>query len=66
MKPNPNNDFPEKDRKTARREKLKNKCNKPSYEKEDFSPKDINSRIKKQKEELDNEEWENWDRYYNH
>jgi hypothetical protein len=62
----PNNDLPDKDRKLDRREKIKNKRNKPRYDGDDFSPKDINKQIKKQKEDLQDEEWEDWDRYYNH
>lgn len=62
----PNNEFPEKDRKNVRREKIKHKRNKPRYDEGDFSPKDINKQIKKQRENLQDEEWEDWDRYYNH
>lgn len=61
-----NNDFSDKDRKSSRREKIKNKRNKHSYDNEDFSPKDINNQIKKKKEDFQDEEWEDWDRYYNH
>jgi hypothetical protein len=62
----PNNEFPEKDRKLDRRDKIKNKRNKQRYDDGDFSSKDINKQIKKQKEDLQDEEWEDWDRYYNH
>lgn len=62
----PNNEFPEKDRKVDRRDKIKNKRNKPRYDDGDFSPKDINKQIKKHKEDLQDKEWEDWDRYYNH
>jgi hypothetical protein len=61
-----NNEFPEKDRKLDRRDKIKNKRNKPRYDDIDFSPKDINKQLKKQKEDFQDEEWEDWDRYYNH
>jgi hypothetical protein len=62
----PNNEFPEKDRKLDRRDKIKNKRNKQRYDDGDFSPKDINKQVKKHKEDLQDEEWEDWDRYYNH
>lgn len=61
-----NSDFSDKDRKTSRRDKIKNKRSKPRYDADDFSPKDINNQIKKKKEDFQDEEWEDWDRYYNH
>jgi predicted small lipoprotein YifL len=60
-----NNEFPDKDRKTDRRDKLKNKRNKPRYDDIDFPPKNVNKQVKKQKEDLQDEEWEDWERYYN-
>lgn len=61
-----NNDFSEKDRKITRRDKIKDKRNKPKNEEGDFSKKDFNGQIKRKKEDFQNEEWEDWDRYYNH
>lgn len=61
------NEFPDKDRKNCRREKFKNKRNKPSrYDFDDLPPKNIEKNIKKKKEHFQEEEWEDWDRYYNH
>jgi hypothetical protein len=54
----PNNEFPEKDRKLDRRDKIKKKRNKQRYDDGDFSPKDINKQVKKHKEDLQDEEWE--------
>lgn len=61
-----NNDFPEKEHKNTRGEKPKNKRNKNRYEFDDFSPRDIKQDLKKKRENFQDEEWEDWDRYYNH
>ena len=56
-------------RKEHRRNKIKHKS---SYRDSDYDDpierkaKKHNSDIKKIKEEIDEEEWEDWDRYYNH
>lgn len=57
------------DRKNIRREKIKKKTTKKDFlfeneiqEKTHFQKKEL----KKIKESLEDEEWEDWDRYYNH
>lgn len=55
-------------RKNDRRKKIKDKnVGKNIFEDKDdrIISKKIKQEIKKQKEEIDNEEWEDWDRYYN-
>jgi hypothetical protein len=57
------------DRKTNRRKNIKQKSVKKHFidDNEDIViHKKIKNQIKQQKEEIDNEEWEDWDRYYNH
>ena len=57
------------DRKTNRRKNIKHKTAKKHFidDNEDkVIHKKIKNQIKQQKEEIDNEEWEDWDRYYNH
>lgn len=63
------NEFPEKDsRKDYRRKKLQDKNNhKDRMEYDDFEIKASKKRdVKKIKEDIQDEEWEDWDRYYNH
>ena len=57
------------DRKTNRRKNIKQKSVKKHFidDNEDIViHKKIKNQIKQQKEEIDNEEWKDWDRYYNH
>lgn len=57
------------DRKNVRREKIKKKNLKKdfSYEDENQEKNYIKKKeLKKIKESFDDEEWEDWDRYYNH
>lgn len=57
------------DRKNNRRKKIKNKFDKkgPVEDNDDrFLNRKIKNQIKQQKEHLEEEEWEDWDRYYNH
>jgi hypothetical protein len=56
------------DRKQERRQKIhKHKKKSPSfYDEEDLSHNRIKKEYKKIKETFDDEEWEDWDKYYNH
>lgn len=55
-------------RKEFRRKKIKDKTNRKFYDNDDPLERKANkqSSVKKIKEEIDDEEWEDWDRYYNH
>lgn len=55
-------------RKEYRRKKIKDKSNRKFYDSDDPLDRKAHkqSEVKKIKEEIDNEEWEDWDRYYNH
>jgi|688.fasta_scaffold30177_2 hypothetical protein len=57
------------DRKNDRRKNIKQKSVKKIFVDENDDKiihKKIKNQIKQQKQEIDNEEWEDWDRYYNH
>jgi len=56
------------DRKQERRQKIyKHKKKNPSfYDDEDRSQDRIKKEYKKIKETFEDEEWEDWDKYYNH
>lgn len=57
------------DRKNSRRKNIKHKSTKKYFiddNEDNIIHKKIKNQIKQQKEEIDNEEWEDWDRYYNH
>lgn len=57
------------DRKSNRRKNIKQKSvkrNPIDDNEEKIISKKLKNTIKQQKEEIDNEEWEDWDRYYNH
>jgi hypothetical protein len=57
------------DRKSDRRKNIKQKSIKKNFINENddnIIHKKIKNQIKQQKQEIDNEEWEDWDRYYNH
>lgn len=58
-------DFPEK-RKNRREKFTKDKNYKYIENDEDIANRIKKKQIKKLKENFDNEEWENWDKYYNH
>jgi hypothetical protein len=62
-----NNDEEFLDRKQNRRKKLQNKDHKRPCADDDYIINKKNRHnIKEKKEHLDEEEWEDWDRYYNH
>lgn len=63
---NKNDDFG--NRKDFRRKKLQSKnLYKHNHPEDDIEAKSHKKKeIKKIKEDFDNEEWEDWDRYYNH
>jgi NRPS condensation-like uncharacterized protein len=54
-------------RKETRRKKIKDRSTRKDYEHEDpMERKASKNNIKKIKNEIEEEEWEDWDRYYNH
>lgn len=54
-------------RKETRRKKIKDRSARREYEYEDPIERKANkNNIKKIKDEIEEEEWEDWDRYYNH
>ncbi len=62
-----NNDEEFLDRKQNRRKKLQNKDHKKPWVDDDYIINKKNKHnIKEKKEHFDEEEWEDWDRYYNH
>lgn len=66
MKNNKEDDF--LDRKQSRRKNIQNKTQKKSQSEDEdyFVSKKNKHNIKEKKEDYANEEWEDWDRYYNH
>jgi len=59
--------FNSDDRKNKRRKNLGNKPNKSYHDDESYGLNKTNKQFKKKKkEDLEEELWEDWDRYYNH
>lgn len=55
------------ERKQDRRKKFQNKSQKKDWSNDEYIiNKKTKHQIKEKKEHLDEEEWEDWDRYYNH
>lgn len=65
---NNNNKDSRPDRKEDRRQKIDKKFSRKDeiYDEDGIRSHQIKRERKKLQEELDDEEWENWDRYYNH
>lgn len=62
-----NENFNSDDRKSNRRKNLGPKPSKNYHDDESYGLKKNNKEFKKKKkEDLDEELWEDWDRYYNH
>jgi len=63
-----NNNEDNLDRKLNRRKKFQDKnFKKKEHRDEEYNlSKKSKYRVKEHKEDLQNEEWEDWDRYYNH
>jgi hypothetical protein len=55
-------------RKEHRRKKIKDRSSRRIYENDDPIERKAskNNNVKKIKNEIEEEEWEDWDRYYNH
>lgn len=56
------------DRKQIRRDSLKHKFSKKEFDTDDNQKKQNfdKKQIKKLRETMDDDEWEDWERYYNH
>jgi hypothetical protein len=55
------------DRKQSRRNKIKKEnVKKHFFDDEDVRKHNVKKEIKKIKESFEDEEWEDWDKYYNH
>lgn len=60
-----NNKDNETDKKAARRKKLQEKNIYRDDKQEPTISHSLNKEFKKKKQEVDEEEWEDWDRFYN-